>query len=113
MDFCDNCGKLLGLGKDFSGSAAVRCTFCGEGKILGEVKVSEIKVFKESVGEGVLDQAEHDLSEGFPHICKKCGHGEADVHDWGIGYSDESSIHFFRCKKCGFIERQSDGTGNK
>ena len=65
---------------------------------------------KEQRGSGII--TEEPLSGGFPHICKKCGYGECDVVDLNPPYSDESNIYLYRCKKCFFVERQADGTGN-
>jgi len=31
----------------------------------------------------------------------------------GASYSDEADVYLFQCKKCGFVERQADGSGNK
>ena len=54
-----------------------------------------------------------ESSVGFPNTCKKCGHEGADVADLGAAYSDEANIYLFKCKKCGFTERQADGSSNK
>ena len=61
-------------------------------------------------GKGAVEN-KHDLS-GFPHTCRKCGHGEAEAIELGVFYGDEAGVYLFKCKKCGYSERQSDGTGN-
>jgi len=82
------------------------------GKIIQDKLEFEEKTKKKSkVGEGVASQ-DKDLG-GFPHICKKCGWEFAEVRDLGIGWSDESAVHIFRCKKCGHTERHAEGTGNR
>ena len=68
------------------------------------------KTKKTQKGDGIFEQEEN--KEGFPHTCKKCGHSESEVHDLGAQYSDESNIYLFKCMKCGFVERQADGSGN-
>lgn len=65
---------------------------------------------KKQEAKGVLEQEKQ--GEGFPNVCDKCGHTQADVHDLGAPYSDESNVYLFRCKKCGHVKRQADGSGN-
>ena len=65
---------------------------------------------KDTITKGVFKEVES--SEGFPHVCQKCGHTESDVQDLGAPYSDESNVYLFRCKKCKNVERQADGSGN-
>lgn len=109
MEFCDRCGKMLSVQTDGEGMVGV-CT-CGFAKELEKTfSFSEKSVFIEK-GEGVFENEEE--KEGFPHLCGKCGNGEAEVFDLGASYSDESNIYLFKCKKCGHVERQAEGSGNK
>ena len=77
---------------------------------MDEIKFTEKTRKKEEKANGVFSAEE--TAEGFPHKCEKCGHGEADVHDLGAPYSDESNVYLFKCKKCGYVKRQADGSGN-
>ncbi|MFA5993300.1 MAG: hypothetical protein WC796_06345 [Candidatus Pacearchaeota archaeon] len=108
MEFCDNCGKLLIVKKVGSCS----CGFSKE--ITKELVVSEQIQKVRKKGEGIIDSENENRKEmeGFPHDCKKCGHGEASVSEVKTGYSDEADIYIFKCKKCGFVERQADGCSN-
>ena len=88
--------------------------FCQEtGKPLKEATniISNEKIPPQTKkGKGIA-KPEND-TKGFPHKCKKCKHEFAEVTDLGIFYSDEASIHLYKCKKCGNVERESYGSGN-
>ena len=104
MEFCKKCGKPLHIEGDI---AKCNCGFIKSAKSL----ISKEKTLqKKEIGKGVFNKK--DSLEGFPHLCKKCGHGFADVKDLGVFYSDESSIYLFKCKKCGNAERDAYGTSN-
>ncbi|MDP1728942.1 MAG: hypothetical protein Q8L27_01925 [archaeon] len=59
-----------------------------------------------NVGGGVVGE-DTLMSEGFDRICKKCGHDRADASSI---LSNESEVTIFTCLKCGFRERQSQGS---
>jgi DNA-directed RNA polymerase subunit M/transcription elongation factor TFIIS len=110
MEFCDKCGKPLQTRKDNEMDILIGYCSCGFKKLIAYNKsYSDIQKKKE-IGKGVLEKQES--TEGFPHVCKKCGFDKADVVELGIPYSDESAVFLFKCKKCSYVERQSDGTGN-
>jgi len=107
--FCDVCGKILEIKTTKEKTFGIcKCGYVKE--IEDSVSVSEKGRRKQKVGKGV---AEAVVEKGFPHICKKCGFGECEVYDLGASWSDESNIYLFKCKKCGFVERQADGSSNK
>jgi DNA-directed RNA polymerase subunit M/transcription elongation factor TFIIS len=110
MHFCPNCGKIATVRKD--GINRIECK-CGFSKLIleGEDVTFEEKIpERQEIGKGAVEK-KHDLS-GFPHECRKCGHGEAEAIELGVFYGDEAGVYLFKCKKCGYSERQSDGTGN-
>jgi DNA-directed RNA polymerase subunit M/transcription elongation factor TFIIS len=107
MIFCE-CGKPMEIVDD--GLRIARCS-CGNKKLVVEgVSFEENQPKKEERSSEVAEE-KHEL-RGFPHTCSKCGYGEADVIELGVFYSDEAGVCLFRCKKCGWSERQADGTGN-
>ena len=65
---------------------------------------------KKETGQGVAKETE---TMDFPHTCKKCGYEQCDVESISARYADESDIYLYRCKKCKYVERQADGSGNK
>lgn len=111
IEFCPDCGRVLSLRErewDFLMIGSCRCGFFKEmerGSLPSEKMISSEK------GQGVLEK--ENETEGFPHTCIKCGCEEADVSDLGASYSDESNIYLFRCRKCGYVGRDADGSGNK
>lgn len=107
IPFCPQCGKLLSLeieGKEAFG----KCT-CGFRKEIKDISFPEKGVREEEKGEGAAKDIE---MSGWPHVCEKCGYGECDITEYGPFYSDESSIILYKCKKCGYTERQADGSSN-
>jgi DNA-directed RNA polymerase subunit M/transcription elongation factor TFIIS len=106
MRFC-KCGRIIIENRD---SGRIRCD-CGEEHEFKESDFEEDIIQKEKVSSEVID-VEKDNS-GFPHLCKRCGHGFAEVRDLGVFYSDEASVHIFTCKRCGNSTRESGGTGSR
>jgi DNA-directed RNA polymerase subunit M/transcription elongation factor TFIIS len=104
--FCDSCGNLIKDKKKDTDKWECICGFIKDHK--GDVMSIE-KITQKKVGEGVFRP---EKREGFPHKCKKCGYGKADVDIISAFYSDESDTSLFRCQKCGFVERVTDGTSN-
>lgn len=108
IQFCNKCGNILTIKKEFD--FFVGSCSCGAVKLItSEMDFSE-KGKEDKIAKGVLENKED--TEGFPNVCKKCGHTQSNVHDLGSPYSDESNVYLFKCKKCGYVERQADGSGN-
>ncbi|MEK6891413.1 MAG: hypothetical protein AABX03_04740 [Nanoarchaeota archaeon] len=109
--FCDECGSILEVKTTKEGKKFGICN-CGFAKeVHSDIISSEIEPKRKEVGEGVIVE-ETEIPPGFPHTCKKCGYKEAEVYDLGASYSDEANKYLFKCLKCGYTERQADGTGN-
>lgn len=107
--FCDECGKILKIRN--AGGLKLGICECGFVKEIHHGVTSSEKITrKEKIGEGV---AVEDKEKGFTNVCKKCGYNKCDVYDLGASYSDESDIYLFKCKKCGHVVRQAEGSGNK
>lgn len=112
MEFCPRCGRMMKLGLEFKGTEQRNISTCS----CGFAKNFESKTIEENVPQKEKRSSEvvtekHE-TRGFPHKCKKCGFGEAEVLELGVFYGDEAGVYLFKCKKCGYTERQSDGTGN-
>lgn len=108
MLFCEICGKILEITN--KNNKIIGLCSCGYSKETDfEVSFSE-DIKKSEVGEGVINENEETI--GFPHVCMKCGHNECEIWDLGVQIGDESNITLYRCKKCKYVERQADGTGN-
>jgi len=106
---CGECNKLIAL-EEKDGQLWELCN-CGRNKFIEKkIIISEKSKKNEKKGEGIAEEDKN--SEGFPHICSKCGYDQADITDLGAPYGDESNIYILKCKKCGHSERQTDGTSN-
>ncbi len=100
--FCVLCNALVNLQQGI----------CQNGHTIAEgleVRSTEMFPQKEKVGVGIMPE---ESMSGFPHTCKKCGYEECEITDLGAQYADESNIYLYRCKKCQYVERQADGSGN-
>jgi len=106
ISFCKNCGKPLKIKEEWGIKFGI-CN-CGFKEVVRTLEFQD-KQNQEKKGEGV---AQKETLGGFPHTCKKCGCELSEVYDLGAHYSDEANIILFKCIKCGYSERQSDGTGN-
>lgn len=108
IKFCDICGEMLRPLR-LETSELVGICKCGYIDMGFSLEISQQQKII-AVGKGISSEYN---SPGFPHICKKCGHGECDITSIGAPYADESDIYLYKCKKCKFTERQADGSGNK
>lgn len=111
IEFCPDCGKILSIRErewDFQMVGTCRCGFSKE---VERGFLPSEKIINLERGKGIAENKEE--TEGFPHICNKCGYGESEVFDLGASYSDESNIYLFKCKKCGYVSREAEGSGNK
>lgn len=107
--FCGKCGRMLTAYRKHEQTYDVVCTCGHTNQIHQTLQAGEHVPEKETRGDGVATPVE---SAGFPHVCKKCGFGFCEPTQLNASYSDESDILLYKCKKCGFVERQADGTGN-
>lgn len=106
MEFCKRCGKLLKIKEN-----KAECN-CGFSKA-SDSKVSSTEKIRKSKKRGKGIAKKERTRKGFPHECKKCGHQYSEVTDLGAPYSDEANVYLFKCNKCGYVEREAYGTGNK
>jgi len=104
MEFCIKCGKPMKTGKE------IAICSCGFVKQVNPTSFNETLKKPIEKGEGIAEEKKE--LKGFPDTCKKCGHEFADVTDLGVFYSDEASIHLYKCKKCGNVKRESYGSSN-
>ena len=105
--FCDYCKKIMKI-EETNGGKVLSCT-CGFFRV-ANVSTSEHIKEQEKKGEGVLDGKRKQWK--FPHTCPKCNHEGSEVIDLGAAYSDEANVYLFICDKCGYVDRQADGSSN-
>lgn len=106
IQFCPVCKKLLEI-KNENDKNIFLCN-CGFKRILGvELSSAEIQT-NISKGAGIIN--ENILIEGINHICRKCGHNQAEIIDTASRVAEEANLCIFRCLKCNHKERESDGT---
>jgi DNA-directed RNA polymerase subunit M/transcription elongation factor TFIIS len=105
MDFCPVCKRLLIL-KEERGAMIGSCS-CGFKRTCGiNISSEENNDLKSSlIGEGVVSEF-NDSRDGFFRICSKCGFDKASAFQIT---SNESEVTIFKCLKCNYSVRQSQG----
>ena len=116
MKFCPKCKDMLILAplaypeksskKIFTKgnkdkSVCHNCGFIRHSKV--DLSSNENLPEKEEVGDGVVKG--DNIFATYEHKCKKCGYDKAQVIDCRVFYSDEDTVIFLKCGKCGFSER--------
>ena len=87
------------------GEVFLKCSKCGfESKV--DLTSSEDIKREEEIGKGVVK--DENTFATYEHECSKCGYDKAQVLDLGVSYSDEDTLIFLKCGKCGHSERIGD-----
>ena len=77
----------------------VSCGFQDKGPDLVEIeKIEEPPI----VEEGVVD--DENIFADFPFTCEKCGFDKAEIVERQPYVSDEDSLSYLKCGKCGWME---------
>jgi len=97
MEFCKNCNEIMKI----IGKGKFKCPKCNSVKE-GELLSTEKLLKKQKRKKGVVD--DQNLFANFDHICKKCGYDKAQVIERNPYISDEDSLSYVRCGKCGWTE---------
>ena len=104
--FCDYCGRIMKIEGNEKKMFRCICGFTREAELI----TSEPKMPVKIIGDGIVDGKKKPVN--FPHICPKCNHEGCEVIDLGAHYSDESNVYLYICDKCGYVDRQADGSSN-
>jgi DNA-directed RNA polymerase subunit M/transcription elongation factor TFIIS len=104
MEFCEKCGAMM---KPKKGNTSRVVCSCGHERMITRTTMKE-KV-KPSRPVEVVDDPINPLAV-YPHKCKKCGFGKAQLISKGVWYTDEDEVVEYVCGKCGFHEKLSDGS---
>lgn len=104
MKFCPRCKSIMNhVEKDIW-----KCDDCGIVEI-GDLVSKEKQLKKEEIGEGVVK--DENIFADYEHVCKKCGHNKAQVIERQPYISDEDSLTFLKCGKCGYTVQLSRKIG--
>lgn len=106
LKFCKKCKNIMKpIGTHiFSGEHVFKCVKCdylekGKELIEGEkIKTKKIK-------EGIVK--EENIFADYPFKCKKCGYNKAEVIERQPYISDEDTLTYLKCGKCGWTENLS------
>ena len=104
MKFCEKCNGIAKIMKE-NDRTFLKCMNCGFSK---EISEGESLVTKEKIKKRRRECAfikDENPAATFPHKCSKCGYDKAELIEKGVMVSDEDYAYFFRCGKCGHVEK--------
>ncbi|MEK6873070.1 MAG: hypothetical protein AABW90_03600 [Nanoarchaeota archaeon] len=105
LKFCKKCkGIMKPTGSHLYGGHIFKCIECGykeEGKDL----IKTEKIHESEIKEGVV--VDKNIFADYPFKCKKCGYNKAEVIERQPNFSDEDTLTYLKCGKCGWAENLS------
>ena len=105
LKFCERCEALMNSRQE-DGMIIFQCSSCGFVETVADASTLNVKetiISEKTRGEGV-GESKNEFAD-YPNVCKKCGHGFAQILDLGIFISDEDNLILLKCGKCGHSER--------
>ncbi|MDP2925758.1 MAG: hypothetical protein Q8N99_05290 [Nanoarchaeota archaeon] len=101
MKFCNTCNNILFPIENNK----LRCGTC-DTIIDGEL-VSKEKIAKKPKKHNGIIHEEFNPFATYPHKCKKCGFDKAQIIQREPYITDEDSLLYLKCGKCGFSENMA------
>lgn len=101
MKFCKECHGLMKPDDE----GYFECISCGfkEQALDGDLTSKEKIAKKPDKKQGIIEHG--NIFATFDFKCKKCGYDKAEVIERQPYISDEDSLTFLRCGKCGFTQK--------
>ncbi|PIO00448.1 hypothetical protein COT72_01960 [archaeon CG10_big_fil_rev_8_21_14_0_10_43_11] len=93
--FCEKCGTL-----GVPTAKGLVCPTCG-GRVKSRYHAQHPKKVEPRPLSGRVPKQEGSIE----HECKRCGHSHSSFDVVPPTYGDEYSTFFFKCPKCGYVER--------
>lgn len=97
MKFCKKCNSLM-KNTDENTYECINCRF-SEKATGDELSVKEKISGKPKRKSGVVD--DKNIFATYDFVCKKCGYDKAEIIERQPFVSDEDSLTFLKCGKCG------------
>jgi len=101
MKFCEICKGMLIPTQD----GKLKCNNCGC-ITTGEITSSESIKEKPERQKGVV-KGDENIFATYDHVCKKCGYNKAQIVERQPYITDEDTLIYLKCGKCGFSENLS------
>jgi len=105
MKFCEKCNNIMKPIDDIENR--FECISCGSIEVIrGDEMIASEKIAKKpEIKQGVVDGKNifATFDEGF--VCSKCGYDKAEVIEKQPYVSDEDSLTFLRCGRCGYTSQ--------
>jgi DNA-directed RNA polymerase subunit M/transcription elongation factor TFIIS len=105
MEICKKCKSIMNPvnGNSFE---CINCGYKKKGKDL--VEIEKIPKAKKIKGGVVKDK---NIFADYNFKCKKCGYDKAEVIERQPYVSDEDSLTYLKCGKCGWMENLAKKIG--
>ena len=87
-----------------SGEHFFKCFNCGFIE-LGKELIEKEKVKSKQIKEGIVK--DKNIFADYPFKCKKCSYNKAEIIELPPMISDEDTITYLKCGKCGWTENLS------
>ena len=100
MKYCNKCENLM---KPVGDGETFECIKCGYREKSADLISDEKMPKKPVIKEGVVK--DKNIYATFDFKCEKCGYNKAEVIERQPYISDEDSLTFLRCGKCGFTRQ--------
>jgi len=104
MKFCVHCKSLMTQNGE-NNLICLNCNYMEIGEIVSNEKLKERKI----IGTEVADEI--NMFADYDHVCKKCGFGKAQIVERQPAVSDEDSLLYLKCGKCGYSQKMARKTG--
>lgn len=106
LKFCKKCNGLMKpIGTHiFSGEHIFKCVECNHEE-KGKDLIKTEKIYESEIKEGVV--IDKNIFADYPFKCKKCGYNKAEVIERQPNFSDEDTLTYLKCGKCGWTENLS------
>ena len=100
MKYCKKCKNIMKPVGDGNTFECVSCKYIEKvPDLISDEKMPKKHIIKEGI---VKDK---NINATYDFRCEKCGYGKAEVIERQPYISDEDSLTFLRCGKCGFTRQ--------
>lgn len=100
MEFCEKCRGIM-IPAENGMLRCKNCSYLKSGEIVSKEKIKK----KTKIQEGVVEHG--NIFANFEHVCKKCGHDKCQIVERQPFISDEDTLLYVKCGKCGYSENLS------
>ncbi|MBD3253377.1 hypothetical protein GF386_06595 [Candidatus Pacearchaeota archaeon] len=101
MKFCKKCNSIM-KPVDNNILQCVSCDYQEDGELISKESIPG----KTEIKKDVIEDRGNEFAN-YEHKCKKCGFDKAQIVEREPYITDEDTLLFLKCGKCGFMENLS------